>query len=88
MFLYFFYHPTGPRTPFKKTSSLWIHIKEDFRCLKLTTDTGRSYSVSQKLSEEINCASYQLQRLRKSATHLTIECISLNMLKSNKYLIR
>lgn len=54
-----FYHPAGPRTSFKKSTSdkVWIPMKNVLRklsVLELTTATGRSYSISQKLSEEIS----------------------------------
>lgn len=54
-----FYEPAGPRTSFKKSTSdtVWIPLKNVLRklsVLELTTPTGRSYSISQKLSEEIS----------------------------------
>jgi len=54
-----FYHPAGPRTSFKKSTSdrVWTpttNILRKISVVELTTATGRSYSISQKLSEEIS----------------------------------
>ncbi|KAL4709219.1 hypothetical protein ACJJTC_010519 [Scirpophaga incertulas] len=54
-----FYHPAGPRTSFKKSTNdkVWIPISKVLRkisVLELTTATGRSHSISEKLSEEIS----------------------------------
>lgn len=55
----YFYHPAGPRTSFKKSAGdrVWIPVSNILRklsALELTTATGRSYTISQQLSEEIS----------------------------------
>lgn len=54
-----FYHPAGPRTSFKKSSSdkIWVPLQNVLRklsVLELTTSTGRSHNISRKLCEEIS----------------------------------
>jgi len=54
-----FYQPAGPRMSFKKSTNdrVWIPMKNVLKkisVLQLTTATGRSYCISQKLSEEIS----------------------------------
>lgn len=61
-----FYHPPGPRTSFKKSSSdkVWVPLKNVLRkisAMELTTVTGRSHTISPELCEEIS----QLLNLHK-----------------------
>lgn len=54
-----FYHPSGPRTSFKKSQddTVWVPISNVLRKLtplELTTVTGRSHIISKELSEEIS----------------------------------
>lgn len=54
-----FYHPPGPRTSFQKNKKdqAWVPMKNVLRklnALELSTVTGRSYTITPKLSEEIS----------------------------------
>lgn len=54
-----FFHPSGPRTSFKKSlnDTVWVPMDSVLRKLtplELSTQTGRSHTISKKLSEEIS----------------------------------